>query len=51
MGTAEREAASTVASDVSALRKEGLNIALRHIDTFDSATQAVRSMPLYFVER
>ncbi|HHA2249936.1 TPA: DNA-binding protein [Enterobacter ludwigii] len=40
-----------VASDVSVLRKEGLNIGLRHVDTFDSATQAVRSVPLYFVER
>lgn len=39
-----------VASDVSALRREGLNIALQHVNTFDSATQAVRSMPVYFIE-
>ncbi|EKS6645977.1 DNA-binding protein [Enterobacter hormaechei] len=40
-----------VAADVSVLRREGLNIGLRHVDTFDSATQAVRAMPLYCVAR
>lgn len=37
-----------VASDVSVLRKEGLNIGLQHVNTFDSATQVVRPTPVYF---
>jgi hypothetical protein len=40
-----------MASDVSALRRAGLNIALQHVSAFDSATQVVRTVPVYFLDR